>query len=230
MPNRRLRLVLAAALLLGPAACAETDENDVPATTSASTTSTTTTTPAFQFAMDWKNDFEMRLPNGWVIRDCEGDRLNVCIYDREAFIGDIELNPDYPLAPGDKGADPRAVATRLAHEMIDHFRDDRTKGCAAFTYKPDTVVDATIGGLPGARGGFTLLDQSGRVVERVRNYYVVTGNKYAIVNADAYAEHGGCLGPSEYDPSLTPENFAELETYLDQLVAATSVPEERGAA
>lgn len=226
MTNHRLGWLLAAALLLASAACADPDDNAAPTPTSAPST-TTTTTPSVRFAMDWKNGFETRLANSWIIRDCEGDRLNVCIYDGDAFIGDIELNPDYPLDPGDKGADPGAVATRLAHDMINHFGDDRAKGCATFTYKPDTVVDATVGGRPGASGGFTLVDRSGRVVERVRNYYVVTGNKYAIVNADAYAERGGCLGPSEYDPSLTPENFAELETYLDQLVAATPIPDER---
>lgn len=219
---RRLVLVVAAAALaVGACGSGSDGQGAAPSLPTTTTTRPTTTTPEDALAMDWRATFETRLPNGWFVRDCEGDRLNVCVYDGKRFLGDIELNPGYPLAREDSGKNPQEVARKLANDMITHFRRDRAQGCAAFTFEGETVRDVTVGTKPGARGGFTLTDSDGRVVERVINYYLVVDDTYAIINADAYVEDGGCLGPTEYDPSFAPTDIAELESHLDQLVAAT---------
>lgn len=214
-------LVSVAALMavsLGACGQDSDDRAGAPETTTAGPTTTES------LAMDWTAPFETRLPNGWVVRECEGDRLNVCVYDGMDFLGDIELNPGYPLASEDVGQDPQEVARKLAGDMITHFRADRAEGCAAFSFAPDPVRDVTVGGQPGAKGGFILTDGNGQAVERVINYYVVLEDSYAIINADAYADEGGCLGPTEYDPTFAPGDIAELQPYLDQLVAAAGPP------
>lgn len=191
--------------------------------TTPSTTSTSAPPPAPNLVMNWTGPFQTRLPNGWLVRDCEGSRTNVCVYDGETFAGDIELLADYPLEDRDLTADPKAVARKWAADMVTHFRDDRAQGCSAFTFRGDEVVTVTVGGRPGARSGFTLTDRSGRVVERVVNHYVIVDGKAAIVNTDAYVTEGGCLGPSELDPSFTPDAMKGVEPYLDALVAATPI-------
>ena len=209
---RRWRLGAAiAVVVLG--ACGNDDESTSPPT-SASTTQDDQT-----LVVDWTGTFETGLPNGWMVRDCEGDRTNVCVYDGDDFLGDIELVAGYPLESGDEARDPQIVAQEAAADMVTHFRADRAQGCATFTFEAEPVSEAVVGGEPGARSGFTLTDNSGRVVERVINYYAIVGDQMSIINTDAYVEEGGCLGPSETDPSFTPDNLAQLEPHLDNLIA-----------
>lgn len=196
-----------------------------PTTTPTTTTTTTapSSTPPASEAMSWTSPFEIDLGNGWAARDCEGDRTNVCVFDGSTLLGDVELLTGYPLEEGDEDEDPQVVAEQWALGMIEHFREDRATGCPDFTFTGDAVRPTSVGGRPGARGGFTLSDASGRVVERVINYYVIVDERAAIVNIDAYVAEGGCLGPSEYDPSFTPDRLAVLEPLLDALIAATPV-------
>ena len=210
------RLALAAMVFV-VGACGTDGESSEP--TTSTPTSTTVAASNKPLVVDWTGSFETELPNGWVARDCEGSRTHVCVYDGETFLGDVELVGGYPLEPGDREKDPQVVATEAATDMVGHFRADRAEGCAGFTFEGEAVSDATVGGQPGARGGFTLTDGSGRVVERVVNYYVVVGDQMSIINTDAYVEEGGCLGPSETDPSFTPANLAELEPFLARLIA-----------
>lgn len=218
--------LVAAVVFVIASACGASDERATPpdatSTTAPRVSTTTTRGSGDTLAVDWQTSFETALPNGWVIRDCEGDRLNVCVHDGNELVGDIELNPGYPLDEDDVGDDPRSVARRLASDMVTHFRADRSEGCPAFTFAADPVTDVIIDGRPGARGGFRLTDATGRVVERVINHYLVVGGKFAIVNTDAYVPSGGCLGRTEYDPTFEPEVLAELEPYLDRLLVATS--------
>ena len=239
MTARTARLLLAIAAAAAAASGCGTAEDALTSPTVVTTTTTTPTTttttsptttttappstlPAIE-AMSWTGPFEIGLGNGWAVRDCEGDRTNVCIFDGSTLLGDVELLTGYPLEDGDEDEDPQVVAEQWALGMIEHFREDRAMGCPDFTFTGDTVRRTSVGGRPGARGGFTLSDASGRVVERVINYYVIVDERAAIVNTDAYVAEGGCLGPSEYDPSFTPDRLAVLEPLLDELIAATPV-------
>ena len=208
----RLALVVAVA---GVGACS-TNEDSRSASASTSTSIAGMEEP---LVINWTGSFETELPNQWLVRDCEGERTHACVYDGDAFLGDVELVASYPLEPDDRERDPQVVATEAAADMVNLFRTDRAEGCAAFTFEGEAVSDATVGGQPGARGGFTLTDDSGRVVERVINHYVVVGEQMSVINTDAYVEEGGCLGPSETDPSFTPDNLAEFEPFLDRLIA-----------
>lgn len=222
MARRALPLIVAAFAVLSGACGTDADE---PSAAPSSAPPTSTTAPGAEpIAVSWTGTAEVALPNGWTVRDCEGDRPHVCVYDGTAFLGDIELVAGYPLDPdGDKGT-PRAVALAWARRMIDDFRADRARGCAAFTFAPLEVSEATVGGRPGARGGFTLADSGGRVVEHVINHYVVVDGRMTIVNADAYAATGGCLPPAEDSPSFAPEHLRELDQgILARIVAGSPV-------
>lgn len=190
-----------------------------PITTTTVSTSTTTAVEPGPLVVSWTEDFEARLPNGWTVRECDGARTHVCVFDGDVFLGDIELNPGYPLSPEDDPSDAEATAETWARNMIDTFRDDRGTACPDFTFETLDVTSAVVGGQPGARGGFEIRDGGGRIVEHVINHYVLTGDTMTIINADAYALEGGCLPPSDVDPSFTPEALEELEPYLDRLVA-----------
>lgn len=217
-------VVLMAMATLALVGCG-TARSSVPPTTSTPSTvpSSLPTLPEPEpSVIHWTEPFVVELDNGWVVRDCEGDRTNVCVWDGEAFLGDIELAAGYPLDDPPGAADPAAVAAAWAADMVEHFREDRRAGCAAFTYEGHDVVDAVVGGRAGARSGFTLTDRAGRVVEQVINYYVVVEGSMSIVNVDAYVAEGGCLGPSEYDPSFDPAVLAVLQPHLDDLVAGAS--------
>lgn len=206
------------------AGACSTGSVETSAPTTIAPTTTTTALPVDPITVEWTDTTEVALPNGWAVRDCDGDRPHVCVYDGDTFLGDIEALAGYPLDPDDVTAEPRAVALAWARRMIDDFRADRSVGCAAFTFTPLEITHSSVGGQPGARGGFTLADDSGRVVEHVINHYVVIEGRMTIINTDAYATTGGCLPPAEESPSFTPEHLAELDNgILDRIVTGSPV-------
>ncbi|MDP8931283.1 MAG: hypothetical protein M3O70_22610 [Actinomycetota bacterium] len=174
--------------------------------------------------MNWAAAFSLALPNGWVVRDCDGERTTVCLYDGDVVLGDIELLAAYPLDPDQVRQTPQALLRDWAADFVTQFREDRAQGCSTFTFTEDEPTDAVVGGQPATRAAFTLTDDSGHVVERVITYYTLQANTVTIVTIDAYVDDGGCLGPSEHDPSFRPQHLAELEPYLNRLIAHTPLP------
>jgi hypothetical protein len=221
-PTTRL-LVITAAIASVAGACSSGASRPEAAPTTTSTTTASTTTAPQALRVDWTGPFETVLPNGWTIRDCEGERTNVCVYDGTRFLGDIELLPGFPLSPGEAALEARAVARKWAGDMITTFRDDRRTACPGFTFEPIEVADASVGGLPGARGGFVLRNERGDVVEHVITHYAVVDGTMSIIGTDAYVPTGGCLPPSEVDPSFTPERLDDLAGVLDRIVADSPV-------
>ena len=221
--RRALQAIITAVALFAVACSNGSDDEAAP-----TTVSPTTTAPAAgrdPIPVDWSDTADVALPNGWTVRDCEGDRTHVCIYEGTEFLGDIELLAGYPLEPAEDAGNPAALAETWARRMIEDFRADRARGCPAFTFTPLDVTATTVGGQPGARGGFKLTDQDGKVVEQVINHYVLVGKSMTILNTDAYAQSGGCLPPAEDSPSFIPEDLAELDrgSILDRIAAGSPV-------
>ena len=221
--------LLALAFVLAFAACSRTPD-DVTAEPPPSPADPSPTTPdpsgspaGGPFAMDWHGPFELTLPNGWTVRDCEGDRTDACVDADGEFLGDLELLTGYPLTEDQAAAEAGAVLAGLADDFLAHFEEDRASGCPGFTFVADEVRDVAVGGQPGKRAAFSLRDAGGTVVERVVNHFTLQDGTYAIVNTDAYVTEGGCLGPSETDASFVPSDLATLEPHLDRLVAETDL-------
>lgn len=231
MHARTLLVLLAIAALASLAGCSPTDGATAQPSPSPSDTEHTTPSPApspspdpDSLAVDWTGPFALSLANGWSVQDCEGDRMDACIYDGDVMIGDVELLSGYPLDGGQRGRDEATVLSELASGFLEHFREDRAAGCPDFEFVADGIRDTTIGGQPAKRAAFTLLDSDGQTVERVINHFTLEGDSYTIVNTDAYVTEGGCLGPSDYDASFAPRNLATMEQYLDRLVADSPLP------
>lgn len=228
MHGRTLVPLLAIAVLVSLAGCSPTDgataQPSPPSGTEQATASPGPSPDTDSFVVDWTGSFALSLPNGWSVQDCEGDRMDACVYDRDGMLGDVELLTGYPLDERQTGQDQATVLAELASGFLEHFHDDRAAGCPDFEFVADDVRDTTVGGQPSKRAAFSLLDSHGQVVERVINHFTLQGDGYAIVNTDAYATEGGCLGPSEYDASFTPGNLATMEEYLDRLVADSPLP------
>jgi hypothetical protein len=168
--------------------------------------------------------FEIVLPSGWLVRDCLGERPTMCVWDGEELLGDVELATGYPLDPHEDGLGEAEILTGRATSFLEHFRADRAEGCEGFIFEADEITDATVGGKPAVRTGFTLWSADGVVVERVVNHYLMHDGLLALVNTDAYAVEGGCLPPSDVDASFNPEVLLRFEQHLDRLVADTPVP------
>lgn len=218
-------------VLIGVAACTGSASEgraaptDDPAAATAPASEDPSAAPTEQdLAMDWTGSFNLALPNGLTVRDCKGGRTHVCVHEGSTLLGDIDLAGDYPLTPEQADLRPAQTARDWAQNFVESFRDDRSQGCPDFTFEADPLTDAVVGGRRGARSGFTLQDASGAVVERVVNHFVRRGDTMTLVNTDAYATKGGCLGPAEADPSFTPEDFERIAPYLDQLIADTPLP------
>jgi hypothetical protein len=168
--------------------------------------------------------FEIVLPSGWLLRDCLGERPTMCVWDGEQLLGDVELATGYPLDPHEGGLGEAEILTGRAASFLEHFRADRADGCEGFAFEADDITDATVGGKPAVRTGFTLWSADGVVVERVVNHFLMHEGLLALVNTDAYALEGGCLPPSDVDASFSPGALLRFEEYLDRLVADTPVP------
>lgn len=79
------------ALLLGLTGCTgaatptvETPSDDATQPTAPASADPTAPPTEQDWAMDWTQSFTMQLPNGWVVRDCEGDRTHVCVHAARA--------------------------------------------------------------------------------------------------------------------------------------------------
>lgn len=228
--SRVLPVIVAGMLLVG--ACgSEADDSTTPTSRSGngstdSTTSTTSTSvppdPGEPIVIDWEDPVETSLTNGWTVRECgEGDRVHVCVHDGDELLGDIEVLGGHPVEASDDAAE---VALDQARRMVEDFRADRAQGCPDFAYEAVEPSYAVVGGRDGARGGFRLIDGTGTVVEAVVVYFVVVERELTLVHTDAYARSGGCLPPSEIDPSFTPERLAAFEGLLDRIVEGSPVP------
>lgn len=165
----------------------------------------------------------MRIAEGVVLVDCEGNRPSLCVELDGEPAGDIELIAGFPMEPGDTPAS-------WAQDMVATFRRARADGCAGFTFEPHAVRSVAVADGRGAAGGFRLLDGDGTLVEDVRNYYVVVDGQMALLSVDAYARSGGCLPPPDTDLSFTPADLERLAPHLDRIADAVVLPEVDGAA
>lgn len=180
-------------------------------------------TPRPEIEAHWTADFSLELDDTWSLRECEGDAPDICVERDGEIVGNLELS-EYPLDEAEKEQAPADVARTRAQGFLDFFSGDRAEGCPDFQFVADPVDLTMVGGQPGARTGFRLLDATGRTVERVTTHYAVHDGALFLVNTDAYALDGGCLDQSEVDLQFTPDVLQGFEPYVDRLVSATTLP------
>ena len=167
---------------------------------------------------DWHGDARVELPNGWIVTGCDGDAPLLCVLDGDRQVGFLELGR-YPLAPSYDG-DVRAYLESAEADFVASLRADRATGCPQHTFEAIPAIDVAVGGLPGLRGGFRMVDDTGREVERHLVYWTVAGDEHVAVTVPAYAD-GACL---ESLGEFTPEDLGLVALHLDRLVADTPLP------
>lgn len=171
---------------------------------------------------DWEGGTRVELPNGWAVEGCEGDAPLLCVVDGERQVGFLELG-SYPLPTDPDRDDADHLASAMA-DFVDGMRADRATGCPDLEFETVPAIEATIGGEPGLRGGFRLVDDTGREVERHLLYWTVVDDRHVTVTVPAYAEDGCLAAMGEF----TPEDLGLVALYLDDLVARTPLPRADG--
>lgn len=174
--------------------------------------------PLPAMAADWSNPFAFDLPNGWTLTHCEGDAPMLCLLDGERHVGFLELG-EYPL-PAEAGDDARAYLDRHVQDFLDAMREDRAVGCPALSFEPTPPLEVEVGGQPGVRAGFRLVDDRGAEVERHVLYWTAVDDTVFSITAPAYAE-GGCM---EAMGEFAPADLGLVTLFIDRIVADTTLP------
>lgn len=196
-----------------------------PATSSPSSTEPA---PAAPFAaVDWndRSRVDIDLPTGWHLTGCDGDAPFLCASTPDGTVdGSIALL-EYPAAG--------APATReaVAADAEDLYRvteEDRRITCGPdFDLEPDALTEVTVGGEPGYRYGYRLRDGAGSVTEQVVLHVVDDGSRRIVINT-AFSDADGCPGKDPERIEFPIEAFADIDPYLDGIVADSILPVAAG--
>jgi hypothetical protein len=165
--------------------------------------------------VDWQRPFHIDLPNGWVLRDCEGEAPLVCVADGDRHVGAIELG----AYPAPDGVEQDVLAHLLAHAttFLDDMRADRAAGCPGTTFEPIAAEPFDVGGTPGVRAGFLMRNAAGDVAEHHVLYWAVDAGTQFVITAAAYAEDG-CM---ERLGEFAPDNLVTALPAIDRMVQQT---------
>lgn len=229
--NRTLA-VLAIALLA--AGCGSDGEPQAGgSSTSAPTTSQPTTSeptpspPLTGGRVDWndRSSVDISLPTGWRIVACEGDAPFLCAVRSDGTVDGSILLAEYP-APDSAGSRDEIEAE--AAELHRTIEEDRRATCGPeHRLEPDAVTPVAVGGTPGFRHGFSLVDGAGAVTERVVLHIVLDGSRQIVINT-AFSDPAGCPGEDPERIEFPIEAVDEIVPYLDQLVAESILPTPTG--
>lgn len=193
------------------------------APSSPSPTTTPTTAEPEPIAASWAQGApDTELPDGWVLRDCEGDAPIVCVHRGDELVGTLafaSFPPDGPLVGATDGAEVVEALRAHGTMRMQGLVDDRAIGCGEdYVGSVDDHVDLLVGGQPGVRSGFTAV-QAGELAEHVVTYATISEGQLWLLVAEAAAE-GTCMGDSELE-LFAPADLDAFLPILDRVVAGT---------
>ncbi len=168
---------------------------------------------------DWTGPFLIDLPNGWTVTHCDGEATMLCFADGDRHVGVVELG-QYPVDAGAAGADLDAQVA----EFITSMREDRAVGCPDRTFEEIPAIRFDVGGVPGVRLGFRMVDADLREVERHVLYWAEQDGTRYWINAAAYGDDGCAERLGEF----TPEDLGLVHLYVDAIVEQTPLPAPTG--
>ena len=219
-------LVLLAVLGVGCGSGESAPRADDTTTSRPATSSPSPTEPAPAVPLDpvdWNDraGVDIDLPSGWHLAGCEGDAPFLCASTTDGTVAGTIMLVEYPAAG--------APATRQAVEAdaADLYRvteEDRRITCGPdVDLEPDALRAVTVGGEPGYRYGYRLVDETGNVAEQVVLHVVDLGSRRIVVNT-AFSDADGCPGKDPERIEFPIAAFAEIDPYLDQIVGDSVLP------
>ena len=173
---------------------------------------------------DWsdRSGVDIQLPSGWRIRACEGDAPVLCGHNPAGTVaGTLVLNVG-DLAAGDDIS--RNAVAREVDEFHRIFSEDRRTTCGpSYQYVGDPLQDATVGGRPGYRFGFTLRNSAGAITEQAVIHLGFDAGRRFSINT-SFTDPAGCPGsdPDRIEFPVSARN--DILPYLDRLAAESILP------
>lgn len=164
------------------------------------------------------------LANGWTLTTTQSPMIEVADADGRV-LGYVELL-NFPLgddlaAATNDGALLRALRERVRdfHRVIGEDREALEDG--RYDYRPGSTVRRAFGDTSAIRyHAITVDNRDGKVVERIRGWMAVSANQLWVLGVNGL--HPDFL-PSDL-MTLTPEQVATLIRHLDDVVAASPLP------
>lgn len=220
---------LVALLAIVAAGCASGDSapQASDSTTSHPATSRPPSTEPTFGAIDWndRSSVDIDLPTGWHLAACEGDAPFLCASTTDGTVdGSIALL-EYPASGAP--ATRQSVAAD-AEDLYQVTEEDRRITCGPdFDLEPDALAEVSVGGKPGYRFGYRLRDGAGTVTEQVVLHVVDDGSRRIVINT-AFSDADGCPGKDPERIEFPIGAFAEIDPYLDRLIADSILPAVAG--
>lgn len=171
--------------------------------------------------IDWTAAGRVPLDERWVITDCDGDALLLCVEDRGVPAGTLEL-----LRPlqGDPPRDGDEVAWLLdAHAgFVAWLAEDRATGCGdGYAVEAPAPAAATLDGRPAIAYTFTGRDAGGALRERGLAISTVDGHVRTLITANAY-DPEGCPGVGT--DAWTIEQLEAFSVHLPAVATRSRLP------
>lgn len=227
------RFTLVAVLAILAAGCASGQSAPLASDTTTSHPATSSPAPsdpdpaAPLAAVDWndRSSVDIDLPTGWHLAACEGDAPFLCASTPDGAVAGSIMLIEYPATGGSA---TRAAVAADAEELHRVTEEDRRITCGPdFDLEPDALTEVTVGGEPGYRYGYRLRDDSGRVTEQVVLHVVHEGSRRIVINT-AFSDPDGCPGKDPERVEFPIEAFAEIDPYLDDIIADSILPAAAG--
>jgi hypothetical protein len=217
-PARRLAatslVVLAAVVVL--VGCAGDDDDDA----SAASVPVEDVAPA----LDWRSLPDEPIQHeGWTFGSCGGTAPILCVAGASGD-GTVELlqyavdDVDVVAAALDEDDDEQAALEAFAEEYVALFSLSRPQDCPGTSVVADAPVPLVVGGSPGLRYGFQVLDPSGAVVERSVQWATIDGGDMLVAAAGALDPTRACLEPIG---EFTPATLEAALPAIDDVIAAS---------
>lgn len=228
-PPRALSRALPLVVLLAVTGCAAGQSpTAAPAPSAPVTTAPPATTAPAPTAVpvDWDDPVTTDLGNGWSLGPCDGDAPLVCFSHDGQGRGTAEIAsfvlPDTLRDALESGRSPAQVLDLHAREYLDHFRDDRARGCGAdYVFSADEPRAMTVDGLAAIKTAFTGGAAGGPTTERVVRWVALRDGHLVSVVLHATAD-GACAPGLGSDAA--PADLVELEPLIDAAFTASPLP------
>ena len=175
-------------------------------------------------SVDWndRSTVDIELPSGWRLTACEGDAPFLCMFMPDGTPEGTIMLLDYELPGGTDTS--RSAVEASALELQQMTEEDRQFVCGDdYSLEPHELEELVVGGLPGYRFGYTIVDPAGALTEHVIIHLAFDAGRRIIVST-AFSDPDACPGQDPERDELPITAIDDVEPHLDRLVAESILP------